>query len=83
MRIIADKRMAEVRLDFLQEIGADITKINKEFIMNIYLKSCDATMNLLLNDDRYDLKEKMKNLHKMFDCDLMREVFPQKSKRYL
>ena len=83
MRIIADRRMAEVRLDFLQELGAEITDENKEFIMNIYLKSSKSTMELILNDDRYDLKQKMANLHEMFDCDLMREVFPLQSKRYL
>ncbi len=83
MRIIADRRMAEIRLDFLQEIGAEISEKNKEFIMNIYFKSSRSTMDLLLKDERYDLKQKMYYLHKMYDCELMKEAFPFDEKRYL
>ncbi len=83
MRIIADRRMAEVRLDFLQEIGAEISEANREFIFNIYYKSTRSTMDLLLKDDRYDLEQKMKYFHEMFDCTLMKEAFPALEKRYL
>ncbi|MDR2186281.1 MAG: glycosyltransferase [Treponema sp.] len=76
MRIIADRRLAEVRFDFLQEIGEKISQENYDFIMNIYFKSSKSTMDLLLKDDRYDLKKKMDYLHEMFSYKLMDEVFP-------
>lgn len=83
MRIVADRRMAEVRLDFLQEIGEEITEENRVFIMNIYFKSVRATMDLLLQDDRYDLKQKMEYLHETFTYKLMGEAFPKRKERYL
>lgn len=83
MRIIADRRMAEVRLDFLQELGEGITKENKDFIMNIYFKSVNATMDLLFHDDRYDLKQRMQYLHEIFNYKLMEESFPTKERKYL
>lgn len=83
MRIVADRRMAEVRFDFLQSIGAEITEENKDFIMNIYFKSIKSTMDLLLHDDRYDLKQQMKYLNEMFNYKLLDEIFPQREERYL
>ncbi len=83
MRIVADRRMAEVRFDFLQEIGEEITEENKKFIMNIYFKSMSTTMDLLLHDERYALEQRMEYLHEMFDNDLIREAFLKQEKRYL
>jgi glycosyltransferase involved in cell wall biosynthesis len=83
MRIVADRRMAEVRLDFLQEINAEITEELKEFIFNIYFKSIRSTMDLLLNDTRFDLKQRMQYLHEIFSYDLWKEIFPSKAHRYL
>ncbi|MCI8649113.1 MAG: glycosyltransferase family 2 protein [Anaerotruncus sp.] len=83
MRIIADRRMAEVRFDFLQEIGEKITEENREFILNIYFKSINATMDLLLHDERYNLKEKMMYLQKMFHYKLMEDAFFQEREQYL
>jgi hypothetical protein len=83
MRIVADRRLAETRLDFLRETGCDITEENLDFILNIYFKSSKTTMDLLLHDDRYDLKEKMKHLHEMFGCKLMDTAFPAMPAKYL
>lgn len=83
MRIIADRRMAEVRLDFLKEIKAEITEENKEFIMNIYFKSVKATLELIESDDCYDLKQKMKYMHEIFSYKLMDEEFETTDKEYL
>ena len=83
MRIVADRRLAEVRLDFLQEIGCDISKENKDFILNIYFKSSKTTLDLLLHDDRYDLKQKMKQMYDMFNYRLMGEAFPLSEQRYM
>lgn len=74
MRIIGDRRMAEFRFDFLEEIGG-VSKENYDFIMNIYFKSVQATMELLRQDDRYDLKEKMRYYREMFEYGLMRDAF--------
>lgn len=83
MRIIADRRMAEVRFDFLQEIGAEISEENKEFIMNIYFKSIKSTIKLLENDDRYNLREKMKYMHEIFNYKLINDEFESNKKQYL
>jgi hypothetical protein len=83
MRIIADRRLAETRLDFLQEAGCGINRENLDFILNIYFKSSKTTMDLLLNDDRYDLKEKMRLLHEMFNYKLMNTAFPAPPTKYL
>jgi glycosyltransferase involved in cell wall biosynthesis len=83
LRIVADRRLAEVRLDFLQETGFEISPENLDFILNIYFKSSKTTMDLLLSDDRHDLKEKMKYLHEMFAYKLMDEAFSETSAKYL
>jgi len=75
--------MAQVRFDFLQELGAPITEENRAFIMNIYFKCVNATMDLLLHDDRYNLEQRMYYLREMFTDPLMLEAFPEQSKRYL
>ena len=77
---VADIRESVV--DFLKEIGADISDENREFIMNIYHKSIKSTMDLLLNDDRYDLKERMKYLHSMFSYKLLNDEFDKKEEKH-
>jgi glycosyltransferase involved in cell wall biosynthesis len=83
MRIVADRRLAEARLDFLQESGFEVSLENLDFILNIYFKSSRTTMDLLLKDDRYDLKEKMRQLREMFSYKLMDMAFPAASEKYL
>lgn len=83
MRIIADRRMAEVRFDYLLELGEEISDENREFILNIYHKSTDATIELLKNDNRFELKEKMRYMHEIFDYYLFHEEFERKERKYL
>lgn len=83
MRIVADRRMAEVRFDFLQGIGQEISEENRSFIMNIYYKSIKATIDLLLHDERYELEQQMKYLHDIFSYKMMAEAFPQEKETFL
>lgn len=83
MRIISDRRMAEVRLDYLMELGNGISDINRDFIMNIYFKSVNSTIELLKSDDRYDLKNKMRYMYEMFNYNLFNDEFARKEKKYL
>jgi glycosyltransferase involved in cell wall biosynthesis len=74
MRIVADRKLAQCRFDFLKELGCNLSDENRDFIFNIYMKSTMSTIQILLNSDK-ELKEKLSNLHKMFLCDYMDELF--------
>jgi glycosyltransferase involved in cell wall biosynthesis len=74
MLVIADRRLAEVRFDFLQEIGMDISDENRAFILNIYFKSAMLTAQKIIAGDM-ELKDKMKYLHEIFNYKLMGKAF--------
>jgi len=73
MRIVADRRLAQCRFDFLNELGSGISEENRKFILDIYYKSTMTTLKLLLDSNK-GLEEKMINLYKMFNCELMYEA---------
>lgn len=74
MRIVADRKLAECRFDFLEDIGCGVNKENREFILNIYMKSTMSTIDLLLNSDK-ELETKISNLREMFRSSYVDELF--------
>ncbi|MCL2080213.1 MAG: glycosyltransferase [Oscillospiraceae bacterium] len=73
MRIVADRRLAQCRFDFLNELGNGISEENRKFIFNIYYKSTMTTLRLLADSDN-DIEYKVKHFSEMFNCALMKEA---------
>ena len=68
MRTISARRMSEFRFDFINDLGLGVSDDNYKFIANIYYKSLMQALELLIQDDRYDIKEKINYLYEMFDA---------------
>jgi glycosyltransferase involved in cell wall biosynthesis len=74
MRIIADRRLAEARFDFMKNIGIAITDTNRDFINSIYIKSSMNTIKMIIDSD-ISLENKMCYLYNIFHYPLMTDAF--------
>ncbi len=74
MRIVSDRWLAKCRFDFLHRIGSDISKTNRDFILNIYHKSTMATINLINKSDLEPM-DRLKYLYEIFKSEYMKQSF--------